>query len=86
MFGTLETDIVAMQETKIQRKNLRDDMVFVSGWDVYLSLLKHKKGATQASPCTRARPSAAPSAPKRASQVFCVRLTRPLSFYDLALH
>ncbi|KAK4117599.1 DNase I-like protein [Canariomyces notabilis] len=44
MFDTLEADIVVMQETKIQRKDLRDDMVLVSGWDVYFSLPKYKKG------------------------------------------
>jgi AP endonuclease 2 len=33
-----------MQETKIQRKDLQDDMVLVPGWDVYFSLPKHKKG------------------------------------------
>lgn len=44
MFKILEADIVVMQETKIQRKDLRDDMVLVPGWDVYFSLPKHKKG------------------------------------------
>ncbi|KAK4154864.1 Endonuclease/exonuclease/phosphatase [Chaetomidium leptoderma] len=44
MFDTLETDIVVMQETKIQRKDLRDDMVLVPGWDVFFSLPKYKKG------------------------------------------
>jgi AP endonuclease 2 len=44
MFDILESDIVIMQETKIQRKDLRDDMVLVPGWDVYFSLPKHKKG------------------------------------------
>ncbi|KAK6445838.1 AP endonuclease 2 [Trichoderma asperellum] len=39
-----EADIVVMQETKIQRKDLTDDMVLVPGWDVYFSLPKHKKG------------------------------------------
>ena len=45
MFDILEADIVVMQETKIQRKDLQDDMVLVPGWDVYFSLPKHKKGA-----------------------------------------
>ncbi len=45
MFDTLEADIVVMQETKIQRKDLRDDMVLVPGWDVFFSLPKHKKGS-----------------------------------------
>lgn len=44
MFDTLEADIVVMQEAKIQRKDLTDDMVLVPGWDVYFSLPKHKKG------------------------------------------
>lgn len=35
---------MVMQETKIQRKDLQDDMVIVKGWDVYFSLPKHKKG------------------------------------------
>ncbi len=45
MFDILEADIVVMQETKIQRKDLRDDMVLVPGWDVFFSLPKHKKGS-----------------------------------------
>ncbi|KAI5357427.1 Putative AP endonuclease 1, endonuclease/exonuclease/phosphatase, AP endonuclease 1, binding protein [Septoria linicola] len=44
MFDILEADIVVMQELKIQRKDLRDDMVLVDGWDCYFSLPKHKKG------------------------------------------
>ncbi len=44
MFDILEADIVVMQELKIQRKDLRDDMVLVPGWDVYFSLPRHKKG------------------------------------------
>ncbi|KAH7157856.1 DNA lyase [Dactylonectria estremocensis] len=44
MFDILESDIVIMQETKIQRKDLQDDMVLVPGWDVFFSLPKHKKG------------------------------------------
>ncbi|KXX82587.1 DNA-(apurinic or apyrimidinic site) lyase 2 [Madurella mycetomatis] len=44
MFDTLAADIVVMQETKIQRKDLGDDMVLVPGWDVYFSLPKYKKG------------------------------------------
>lgn len=48
MFDILEADIVVMQELKIQRKDLRDDMVLVPGWDVYYSLPKHKKGTEAA--------------------------------------
>ncbi|EYE96224.1 DNA-(apurinic or apyrimidinic site) lyase APN2 [Aspergillus ruber CBS 135680] len=44
MFDTLEADIVVFQETKIQRKDLRDDMVLVPGWDCYFSLPRVKKG------------------------------------------
>lgn len=35
---------MVMQECKIQRKDLKDDMVLVPGWDVFFSLPKHKKG------------------------------------------
>ncbi|KAK8204714.1 Endonuclease/exonuclease/phosphatase [Phyllosticta capitalensis] len=44
MFDLLEADIVVLQELKIQRKDLTDDMVLVPGWDCYFSLPKHKKG------------------------------------------
>ncbi|KAK8005146.1 hypothetical protein PG990_011183 [Apiospora arundinis] len=44
MFNILQADIVVLQEAKIQRKDLQDDMVLVPGWDVYYSLPKHKKG------------------------------------------
>lgn len=44
MFDILASDIIVMQELKIQRKDLRDDMVMLDGWDAYFSLPKHKKG------------------------------------------
>lgn len=44
MFDILGSDILVMQELKIQRKDLRDDMVLLDGWDCYFSLPKHKKG------------------------------------------
>ena len=44
MFDILEADILVFQETKIQRKDLQDDMVLVPGWDCYWSLPRHKKG------------------------------------------
>lgn len=50
MFDILEADIVVMQETKIQRKDLQDDMVLVPGWDVHFSLPKHKKGTQMTLP------------------------------------
>lgn len=54
MFDILEADIVVMQELKIQRKDLTDDMVLVPGWDCYFSLPKHKKGDIPRCPiCTR---------------------------------
>ena len=46
MFDILQADIVIMQETKIQRKDLQDDMVLVPGWDVFFSLPRHKKGTS----------------------------------------
>ncbi|RFU81896.1 dna lyase [Trichoderma arundinaceum] len=50
MFDILEADIVVMQELKIQRKDLTDDMVLVPGWDVYFSLPRHKKGISPFTP------------------------------------
>ncbi|KAI0454035.1 DNA lyase [Xylaria acuta] len=44
MFDILDADIIVMQETKIQRKDLQDDMVLVPGWDAFFSLPRHKKG------------------------------------------
>ncbi|KAF2834255.1 DNase I-like protein [Patellaria atrata CBS 101060] len=44
MFDILDADIIVMQELKIQRKDLQDDMVIVPGWDCFFSLPKHKKG------------------------------------------
>ncbi|KAK3390596.1 putative DNA lyase [Podospora didyma] len=44
MFDKLGADIIVMQETKIQRKDLGDNMVLMLGWDVYFSLPKYKKG------------------------------------------
>lgn len=44
MFDILEVDIIVMQELKIQRKDLRDDMVMLDGWDCYFSLPRQKKG------------------------------------------
>ena len=44
MFDILEADIVVLQETKIQRKDLSDDIVLVPGWDCYFSFPRYKKG------------------------------------------
>jgi AP endonuclease-2 len=44
MFEILQADVVVMQELKIQRKDLRDDMVLLDGWDCFFSLPRHRKG------------------------------------------
>ncbi|KAF8470118.1 Endonuclease/exonuclease/phosphatase [Kalaharituber pfeilii] len=44
MFETLEADIIVFQELKIQKRDLKDDMVLVPGWDCYFTFPKHKKG------------------------------------------
>jgi len=44
MFDILDADIVVMQETKIQQKDLNDDMVLIAGWDVFFSMPKHHNG------------------------------------------
>ncbi|KKZ64527.1 AP endonuclease 2 [[Emmonsia] crescens] len=47
MFDALGADIVIFQETKIQKKDLQDDMVLVNGWDCFFSLPKYKKGLAE---------------------------------------
>ncbi|UPK90731.1 hypothetical protein LCI18_001666 [Fusarium solani-melongenae] len=85
MFDILEADIVVMQEIKIQRKDLHDDMVLVPGWDVFFSFPKYKKGYsgvaiyTRTSKCT----------PIRAEEGITGVLTPPKSttkFRNLPLH
>ncbi|KAK6330975.1 Class II abasic (AP) endonuclease [Orbilia javanica] len=44
MFDILEADVVCFQELKLQRKDLRDDMVLIPGWDSYFTFPRHKKG------------------------------------------
>ncbi|KAH7386153.1 DNA lyase-like protein [Cadophora sp. MPI-SDFR-AT-0126] len=75
MFDILEADIVVMQETKIQRKDLQDDMVLVPGWDVFFSLPKHKKGYSGVAIYTRN----AVCAPIRAEEGITGVLTSPNS-------
>ncbi|KAJ9613901.1 Class II abasic (AP) endonuclease [Cladophialophora chaetospira] len=82
MFDLLEADVVVFQETKIQRKDLRDDMVLVPGWDNYWSLPKHKKGYSGVVIYTRN----ATCAPIRAEEGITGVLTPPnsaTSFRDL---
>ncbi|KAI6780590.1 DNA-like protein [Emericellopsis cladophorae] len=82
MFDILEADIVIIQETKIQRKDLRDDMVLVPGWDVYFSLPRHKKGYSGVAVYTRN----ATCAPIRAEEGVLGVLSPPkssTSFRDL---
>ncbi|KAF7563844.1 hypothetical protein G7046_g244 [Stylonectria norvegica] len=71
MFDILEADIIIMQETKIQRKDLRDDMVLVPGWDVYFSLPKHKKGYSGVAIYTRSAKCAAIRAEEGITGVLC---------------
>ncbi|KAH7271815.1 Endonuclease/exonuclease/phosphatase [Fusarium solani] len=82
MFDILEADIVVMQETKIQRKDLYDEMVLVPGWDVFFSLPKHKKGYSGVAIYTRN----SKCAPIRAEEGVTGVLTPPKSttkFRDL---
>ncbi|KAI9374656.1 Endonuclease/exonuclease/phosphatase [Aspergillus egyptiacus] len=82
MFDILEADIVVFQETKIQRKDLRDDMVLVSGWDCYFSLPRVKKGYSGVVIYTRN----ATCAPIRAEEGLTGTLcppNSPVSFRDL---
>ncbi|KAL2831244.1 Endonuclease/exonuclease/phosphatase [Aspergillus cavernicola] len=82
MFDILEADIVVFQETKIQRKDLKDDMVLVSGWDCYFSLPRVKKGYSGVVIYTRN----ATCAPIRAEEGLTGTLCPPnssVSFKDL---
>ncbi|KAK2598047.1 Class II abasic (AP) endonuclease [Conoideocrella luteorostrata] len=82
MFDLLQSDIVIMQETKIQRKDLQDDMVLVPGWDVFFSLPKYKKGYSGVAIYTRN----STCAPIRAEEGITGVLHRPRStrsFRDL---
>ncbi|KAK3331092.1 Endonuclease/exonuclease/phosphatase [Apodospora peruviana] len=73
MFDTLEADIVIMQETKIQRKDLQDDMVLVPGWDVYFSLPKYKKGYSGVAIYTRSSKCSPIRAEEGITGVLCPR-------------
>ncbi|GAB7353582.1 hypothetical protein MBLNU459_g4006t1 [Dothideomycetes sp. NU459] len=75
MFDILEADIIVMQELKIQRKDLRDDMVLLDGWDCYFSLPKQKKGYSGVGVYTRN----ATCAPIRAEEGLLGVLTPPNS-------
>ncbi|KAF4635606.1 hypothetical protein G7Y89_g2485 [Cudoniella acicularis] len=81
MFEILEADIVVMQETKIQRKDLQDDMVLVPGWDVIIDSF-HLEGYSGVAIYTRN----AVCAPIRAEEGITGILTPPnstTSFRDL---
>ncbi|KAH7185335.1 Endonuclease/exonuclease/phosphatase [Fusarium flagelliforme] len=85
MFDILEADIVVIQETKIQQKDLQDDMVLVPGWDVFFSLPKHKKGYSGVAIYTRN----STCAPIRAEEGVTGILTSPKSttrYRDLPEH
>ncbi|KAL3600892.1 Class II abasic (AP) endonuclease [Fusarium poae] len=75
MFDILEADIVVIQETKIQQRDLSDDMVLVPGWDVFFSLPKHKKGYSGVAIYTRN----STCAPIRAEEGITGILTSPKS-------
>ncbi|PHH64073.1 hypothetical protein CDD81_5066 [Ophiocordyceps australis] len=75
MFDILEADIVVLQEIKMQRKHLEDDMILVPGWDVYLSLPRHKKGYSGVAIYTRNQTCA----PIRAEEGLLGLLTAPKS-------
>ncbi|KAI5208490.1 apyrimidinic endonuclease [Aureobasidium subglaciale] len=75
MFDILEADIVVMQELKIQRKDLRDDMVLLDGWDCYFSVPRQKKGYSGVGIYTRS----ATCSPIRAEEGILGVLTPPNS-------
>ncbi|KAI1002396.1 hypothetical protein K3495_g5807 [Podosphaera aphanis] len=82
MFNILEADIVVMQETKIQRKDIQDEMVLIPGWDAYFSLPMYKRGYSGVAIFTRN----AVCAPIRAEEGITGVLTAPkssTSFRDL---
>ncbi|KAI6247698.1 DNA-(apurinic or apyrimidinic site) endonuclease 2 [Erysiphe necator] len=84
MFNILEADIVILQEIKIQRKDLQDDMVLIPGWDVFFSFPKHKKGYSGVAIYTRSDFCA----PIRAEEGITGILTPPkssTSFRDLPI-
>ncbi|PGH09500.1 AP endonuclease 2 [Blastomyces parvus] len=80
MFDALDADIVIFQETKIQKKDLQDDMVLVNGWDCFFSLPKYKKGSNSKCCPIRAEEGITGilSLPASVSQ-----FSSPISFRDL---
>ncbi|KAL6713551.1 Class II abasic (AP) endonuclease [Lecanora helva] len=85
MFDILEADVVVFQETKIQRKDLTDEMVLVPGWDCYFSLPRQKKGYSGVVIYTRT----SVCAPIRAEEGITGTLCPPnsaLSFAELPEH
>ncbi|KFY58974.1 hypothetical protein V496_05874 [Pseudogymnoascus sp. VKM F-4515 (FW-2607)] len=82
MFDLLEADIVIMQETKIQRKDLQDDMVLVPGWDAYFSLPKHKKGYSGVAIYTRSSVCSPIRAEEGITGILCPAGSSQ-SFFDL---
>ena len=82
MFGILEADIVVFQETKIQRKDLTDDMVLVPGWDCYFSLPRHKKGYSGVAIYTRQSVCAPIRAEEGVTGLLCLPNTST-AFMDL---
>ncbi|EGC47825.1 conserved hypothetical protein [Histoplasma capsulatum var. duboisii H88] len=88
MFDALEADIVIFQETKIQRKDLQDDMVLVNGWDCFFSLPKYKKGYSGVVIYTRNSICCPIRAEEGITGILCLptsgsNLSSPTSFRDL---
>ena len=44
MFDTLDADIICFQELKLQKKDLKDEMVLVPGFHSFFTFPKHRKG------------------------------------------
>ena len=82
MFDILEADIVVFQETKIQRKDLTDDMVLVPGWDCYWSLPRYKKGYSGVVIYTRQSVCAPIRAEEGITGVLCPP-SSSMSFFEL---
>ncbi|CAN8100106.1 unnamed protein product [Discula destructiva] len=85
MFEILEADIVIMQEAKIQRKDLTDDMVLVAGWDVFFSLPRDKKGYSGVAIYTRNSKCAPIRAEEGITGVLCPPKSNTM-FRDLPAH
>lgn len=55
---TLDADVLALQETKLQEDQLTDEMRSISGYDAYFSFAATKKGYSGVAAYTRLKPEA----------------------------